>query len=673
MDYYAESTPPKKTCISQNVNMQFKEYMPQQLPVTTQTDNTPSWKYPKIFTETASTPIKCESQIVFSEDCQVSTKSHMLEAPNKVQKLRLLSPKGRDLGQFNVKLQTNKLLIGKPIKIIKPAKKIPIFSSSNNELQIVKSIPSKTSQTNLVPNVYSTSRYKIVHETNKMNTITYQPQHQHIVIIPKSETYDYFEDDEDKHRNDDITCSKVVKASTSATNFVNLDSNSEQNLSEINSISNIKVEQSTMKNKKVLSAVKIPIQANVDKTQHLFKNSSDEQYKHLQTRKKECIAVIQQTKGGRIITALKNVHKIDRNLNQNNSDSSNNKSFNNEEVSSDKKNSLQITSKLGFINKEMHEIKKQNVMTLVPNNEKLIIQDAVSSSDTKNMTEGENPQGTKSGNRQSKDVSKKKFEDDCLNCLNITIDTYNQEKQQIADIDTKVHSNLQDKTYREDCSKDLSKQYNIIQKAVNSIKDNDLRELALKALKDCGIGIQKYIPICSAVEHKSVRDTQIQTEVFGLLDPESFVLINKDIDNIKRIKQIGLQDISDDQNLLSTNDLCSYVNCTPNIPDACEQQNIFDVDNFLKHFEENLEVARIKDTLSATMKKYRNLIDNLHKDFESIKQYDENGMLSIHNAVINNNISFVQRQLLILKYCKENVDILTEDGSVSLFFYLILN
>lgn len=138
------------------------------------------------------------------------------------------------------------------------------------------------------------------------------------------------------------------------------------------------------------------------------------------------------------------------------------------------------------------------------------------------------------------------------------------------------------------------------------------------------------------------------------------------MDNISRISQVNLQDITDGQNLLASN-LCSSFDSMPNIPD--EQQNIFYINNFLKHFEENLNVVKIKDTLSTTMKKHRNLLDYLQKDFESVKQYDENGMLNIHKAVISNNIHSVLRQLMILKCCKESVDILTKNGLVSLIFF----
>ncbi|XP_070157286.1 uncharacterized protein [Polyergus mexicanus] len=213
---------------------------------------------------------------------------------------------------------------------------------------------------------------------------------------------------------------------------------------------------------------------------------------------------------------------------------------------------------------------------------------------------------------------------------------------------------------------DLSDQWNIIKKAMDSVKDNKLRALALKALADCGVGIERYVPIHLPEEHKTVHDTQIQTMVFGLLDPTSFIFINKDLDSIQRIKQISLYDMPTNQDQLLTNGLHSNDSLSKT-PLTNEQENDFDIDSFIKQiFEDNSDTTKMKETLSATKIRCKNLIEHLKRDFESVKHYDQSGMLNIHNAVISNNIHLVQRQLMILERCKESVDILTEDGATSL-------
>lgn len=240
------------------------------------------------------------------------------------------------------------------------------------------------------------------------------------------------------------------------------------------------------------------------------------------------------------------------------------------------------------------------------------------------------------------------------------------ELQQITSTtDTIMQLNIQNKDHPKDSVQ--SDQWNIIKKAMDSVKDNQLRALALKALADCGIGIERHVPICLPKEHKAVHDTQVQTMVFGLLDSKSFIFINKDLDSIQRVNQITLYDMpNQDQSV--TSDLYSDDSLFK-APITTEQESDFDLDNFIKQiFEENSDTVKMKETLSVTKKRCKNLIDHLERDFESVKHYDQNGMLNIHNAVVSNNIHLVQRQLMVLQQCKESVDILTEAGAVSLFF-----
>ncbi|EFN85267.1 B-cell lymphoma 3-encoded protein-like protein [Harpegnathos saltator] len=241
----------------------------------------------------------------------------------------------------------------------------------------------------------------------------------------------------------------------------------------------------------------------------------------------------------------------------------------------------------------------------------------------------------------------------------------------ITDISSKdIQSNEQNK----DCSrnnlpqKDVSEKWNVIRKAVNSVKDEELRAQALKALAECCIGVERHVPKCPPEELKSVHDTQVQTTVFGLLDPSFFILLNKDIEEIQRLKQVT-HEIFYMPNLPMQNNLV-FDNVKQ--PNGCKtsdtiEEGDFDIDSYIsKICEENLGALQVRETLSTTNARYQKIIEQLQQDFELAKKYDKDGMLSIHNAVIKNNIYDVQRYLMILKQCKESVDILTEDGETSL-------
>lgn len=250
--------------------------------------------------------------------------------------------------------------------------------------------------------------------------------------------------------------------------------------------------------------------------------------------------------------------------------------------------------------------------------------------------------------------------------------------EDIADIlSTDLRSNEPDKDCPEENSfqRNLSGQLDIIKKAVDSVKDEELRKQALKALADCCIGVKRHVPKRPPEELKSVHDTQIQTAVFGLLDPKCFVLINKDVENIQRLQQFTLQDALCVQDLSSQSspifDSAKQPSVSKNL-DMLEDDSDFDIDNFMNQIcEENLNTLQVKETLSATHVRYQKIIEQVKKDFELVKKYDEDGMLCIHNAVINNNIYDVQRYIMVLKQCKESVDILTEDGAVSSVIFLV--
>ncbi|XP_011864642.1 PREDICTED: uncharacterized protein LOC105560283 isoform X2 [Vollenhovia emeryi] len=216
--------------------------------------------------------------------------------------------------------------------------------------------------------------------------------------------------------------------------------------------------------------------------------------------------------------------------------------------------------------------------------------------------------------------------------------------------------------------KGLSDQLDIIRKAMDSVTDSKLRQLALTALTDCGVGLERYVPIRPPENCKTVHDTQVQTVVFGLLDPKSFVMINKNLEDIHRLNSITLYDTPGAQNLsLGNNSQSSNNSVSQDSNKVVGYENSFDLDSFIEQFwKEDSDALKMQETLSKTTLRCSALLEHLQRDFENVKRYDRDGMLSIHNAVVNDNVCLVRKQLMILERCEESVDMLTEDGETSL-------
>ncbi|KAL6431936.1 hypothetical protein ACFW04_007393 [Cataglyphis niger] len=591
MDNLTEPTSAKKRCITRNENkMQLIECvrefrLPQQFPSTLKQAMKQG-----IVNSVQSSP----SILTMPENTITSLSGVKFQIPSKLQKLRILSPSGKDLGEFNVELRTDNPLKGKTITL-RSVKKSSLSPVSHSRIfpRILKQGTAKISKSNLIK---SCSRSDS-EEMNQNNALQESTTLRINKIIGK-------EDIETRNKeaqayNNDINVD--VPVSLSETNckqslYQTIDSNNQKHI-VCNGISNVN------------SCIKIP--------------------KNTITEINEITSAARISPHEEIIESTFPITNLKLAVN-----------------SSDNNN----------VHKSKKYFKEYNT-AVSPAREKNII----------NVHHGKVLCDTKSDNIQSKLILKENPRNNSSSVVvNKSVQCI-QESQPITNtIDTIVQLDVQNKDYPINSTQsDLSDQWNIIKKAMNSVKDNKLRMLALKALADCGIGIERHVPIRLPQEHKAVHDTQVQTMVFGLLDT-SFIFINKDLDSIQRIKQISLYDMPSNQDQLLTNDLHSndFLSKAPLIN---EQENDFDIDSFIKQiFEENSDTAKMKETLSATKIRCKNLIEHLQRDFELVKRYDQNGMLNIHNAVISNNIHLVQRQLMILEQCKESVDILTEDGTTSL-------
>ena len=216
----------------------------------------------------------------------------------------------------------------------------------------------------------------------------------------------------------------------------------------------------------------------------------------------------------------------------------------------------------------------------------------------------------------------------------------------------------------------LSQHWDIIKEALISVKDEDLRSKALQALADCGIGTAKQVPIIPPEEQRTVHDSQVQTDVFGLLDSESFVLVTKDTPALERIKQTVRSSSSTPINVeRSAQPSAKRSNYIDNIdlfpvlsPMTCMEEDIA-IDSCLNEFlSASTEASKVNRILSTPHSLYKKVAFQLQKDVEGIQQPDEKGLLNIHRAVEQNNLNEVQRLLLVLNASKINIDVSTKDG-----------
>lgn len=617
--------------------------------------------------------------------------------PCNLQKLRILSPNGRDLGEFNVELKSADPSKQNAITIVKsnfkPVDK-PLTLPPSPVLP-TKILPRilKQSKKNNVAKVISYGRKNILSDNNSVS----HEQRSTILRVNKMPS----SDQEGKMEKQTCNGSSINIDNTFSINGINtsvcqtVDSSNQRYIvyhgTDIRNYT--KVQGTAAGNNEVSlttetllckESVEPPCPANCER---LATNSSGQSNiplsgKSLKVSKGKCIVTIKNTENGKVVMSLKSAanlvqryNQIDKNLDHNSLCNDSRKNVSSNEVSYDKINLLQIKSDV-VPKSKVPEIKTHNVMTIIPNktlsfNQNVILaqeNDAPMASTIIKNTANVTDHDTEYDNMQSKD-SKVEFRNDNL----VVIDDHarhNPEPQQITDI-ANVQSDGQNKKLPQN---DLSDQLNIIKKAMDSVKDSELRELALKALADCGIGIERYVPIRPPEDHKAVHDTQVQTVVFGLLDPKSFILINKDVENICKLNQITLHSMSE-ENLLANNlHSNNFVSKDPNVIERAGSP--FDLDSFMEQFwKEDSDTLKMKETLSTTRIRCNKLLEHLQKDFKYVKRYDQKGMLNIHNAVMSDNVYLVRRQLMVLKHCKQSVDILTEDGRVILFplFNLLFN
>ncbi|CAL7942573.1 unnamed protein product [Xylocopa violacea] len=246
--------------------------------------------------------------------------------------------------------------------------------------------------------------------------------------------------------------------------------------------------------------------------------------------------------------------------------------------------------------------------------------------------------------------------------------------------ETNSNITLANKVVDSDKEKKLSECLDVIKQALISVQDEELRAKALRALAECGISKGKQIPVIPPEKLRTVHDSQIQTEVFGLLEATCFILVKEDTFALNRIKQTERSTINPppvmreihtqtetEEQPKSTNYCIDNMDLYQMKTSVSVEDSILDFDKcFNEQFINNVDVNRVKKIFSTPHTLCKKVTMQLERDYEGMQNWDDNGMLNIHRAVLEDQVQEVQRLLLVLKASKIDIDVLTEDGMTCL-------
>lgn len=215
--------------------------------------------------------------------------------------------------------------------------------------------------------------------------------------------------------------------------------------------------------------------------------------------------------------------------------------------------------------------------------------------------------------------------------------------------------------------KEENEQLSILEKALSSVEDEELRARALRVLAECGIGKERLVPIKPASDKKSVKDSDTQTSVFGLWDPEEFIYVPEERPVVQRKRPIIRQQPHNATNIFGnahSQDFTLNSFATASTPVSTDPVLGNWVGEWLKGSEAATQVQNMLE--KAVPNPVRpEVVEQLELDFQTYNVYDEDGLLNIHRAVLADHPSAVLRQLKVLKALRESVDLPTADGKVS--------
>lgn len=214
--------------------------------------------------------------------------------------------------------------------------------------------------------------------------------------------------------------------------------------------------------------------------------------------------------------------------------------------------------------------------------------------------------------------------------------------------------NLVESTVSNDSDKlnSSSDKIDFLKKALLSVEDEKLREQALKALHECGVKVKKSVPLKRPYPGKLIKESTTQTDVFCLLEKGQFINVDE--------KQGGLLRMENKNGAKKFDEFRK-----PGYESFNEHK--LQLDKMLDSFDnKNIQDIKIALEKKHSDKLAKILLKQLNTEFERTTNYDKDGLLGIHRAVLNNDFHQVQKNLIILKACKLSVDINSQDCKTSL-------
>lgn len=335
--------------------------------------------------------------------------------------------------------------------------------------------------------------------------------------------------------------------------------------------------------------------------------------------------------------------------------------INNSTISKESEQSLEIKNSLN--QNANATVSKKNIMVIVPNETAKELSMVSSSSNTidenfildnseipiiheKNLTESNDSDNDMQVSNQTKIVS-----------------NHNEDEAESNISSTNTH-----KSTPSSKSENTLDKFSILRKAVLSVQDENLRAEALKALQDCGIKTKKKVFIKRPLPTKIINESAVQTNVFSLLKEGEFLEADETHEDLIRIKSNRKFPKTSINTLGATSKNKLHMD---------EAEYAKELDNMLDNrFRNNKNVSDVKNAFTQNQKlKAKYMLEKLEKDFEASKNYDSDGYLGIHRAVINDNLQDVQKQIILLKATKQNIDVCTVDGQVifNFFFFIKLS